>query len=156
MPTKKGRDREGKEELMANENKDPRQILGELTKNPEALRSMMGAITAAQDGAQNNAAENTSPAPLGTPPIPDISAMLSDPQTLAKISGVMSMLKSSVTGAQGAPESKAAAQQGSVSPTPDKSAALLLALKPYLSADRQAAIENLIKFSKVGEILKNM
>ncbi len=143
---------------MSNENKDPLEMLGELSKNPEILKSIMEALTAARSEGQSTA-EDTAPAPSDIPPMPDLSAMLSDPQTLAKISGVMSMLKSSEassqTGSQ-ATSAQALAQQSSGTPSPDRSAALLLALKPYLSEDRQAAIENLIKFSKFGEILKNM
>lgn len=126
---------------MENANKDPMQILSDLTKNPEALKSMMSAL-----GASVPPASTESQPQAITPTMPDLSAMLSDPQTLSKISGVMSMLKSSQANAKPSQDPH----------TSDKSAALLLALKPYLSADRQTAIENLIKFSKFGEILKNM
>lgn len=147
---------------MENQNKDPVQMLGELAKNPEMLRSMMSALAAAStqptaSSPQTNTAPAVSTPPASsspqtnTAPMPDLSAMLSDPQTLAKISGVMSMLKSSGVNSPSVPAVSAPAAH-----SPDKSAALLLALKPYLSADRQTAIESLIKFSKFGEILKNM
>ena len=133
---------------MENETRDPVQILAELSKNPEILKSMMGALTANES--ISSGAENVQSTPqIDSAQMPDLSAMLSDPQTLAKISSVMSALKGSGASPQ-------AISAHIPSNSPDKSAALLLALKPYLSADRQAAIENLIKFSKFGEILKNM
>ena len=149
---------------MENENKDPMQLLGELAKNPEMLRSMMSALSAMSAPPAENTPPasvkeaSLSPAQTSTAPMPDISAMLSDPQTLAKISGIMSMLKSSGMGAPNLPAAvpTAATAPAANTASPDKSAALLLALKPYLSSDRQTAIENLIKFSKFGEILKNM
>ncbi len=127
-------------------NKDPLEMLGELSKNPEMLKSMMEALAA---NTSTTSTEEITPSTLqaDVPQMPDLSAMLSDPQTLAKISSVMSTLKNT----QQIPHAQATSTNA-----PDKSAALLLALKPYLSADRQTAIENLIKFSKFGEILKNM
>ena len=115
--------------------KDPMEMLSALSKNPEALRSIMSAFSASQNA----------PAGMGQTPMPDISKILADPESLSKISSIMTALS-----AQTLPQNS---HQGA---SDTKSAALLTALKPYLSADRQAAIESLIKFSKLGEIFKNL
>ena len=39
---------------------------------------------------------------------------------------------------------------------PDRRAALLCAMKPYLSADRREAIDYIIKLSKLGDLLKSL
>ena len=116
--------------------KDPMEMLSARSKNPEALRSIMSAFATAQGAA-----------PSGAPstPVPDVSGILSDPESVAKISSIVSALSSSQHSESSHHHDKT-----------DKSAALLTALKPYLSADRQTAIESLIRFSKFGEIFKNL
>lgn len=45
---------------------------------------------------------------------------------------------------------------GKLSREDDERACLLRALKPYLSPNRCEAVENIIKFSKISDVLKNL
>lgn len=110
-----------------------------------------------------------------------ISSILSNPEMLSMITSMASTLKGeSTTKEEKAPEEAPSEVEASLTtPTPDKKlpemlatiapllshsgprsddkrAHLLLALKPYLSSGRCEAIDYIIKFSNLSEILKNL
>ena len=105
-----------------------------------------------------------------------LSALLSNPELIAKLPAILSAIKpimeaigkqaTSVTKGE-AVSASASTQNGNNPPdsTPvsvplkkesDRRAALLCAMKPYLCRDRQNAIDYIIKLSHLGEILRSL
>lgn len=77
---------------------------------------------------------------------PDLAAMLSNPEIMAKLPEVMSAIAPVLKGAN-APPHKA---------THDKRTALLLALRPYLSPARCEAIDYIARIEKLSDVVKNL
>jgi hypothetical protein len=102
-----------------------------------------------------------------------LTSLLSNPELLAKIPTIISSVKPllDMLGSQMG-QSAPAAQAASVKlpetasasasvPTAARGkdsdrAALLCAMKPYLSRDRQNAIDHIIKLSRLGDVLKSL
>lgn len=107
------------------------------------------------------------------------SSLLSDPRLLSKLPTLLSMAKPilELLTAQSRPEAATAPQAAGKPPAnasvptsaphptgeqrragdpADRRAALLCAMKPYLSHDRQNAIDYIIKLSRLGDILKSL
>ena len=106
-----------------------------------------------------------------------LSSLLSNPELLSKIPTIISsvkplldMLGSQMMGQSSPPHT---AQAASIQALPDTAkadisvptiargkdsdrAALLCAMKPYLSRDRQNAIDHIIKLSRLGDVLKSL
>ncbi len=108
---------------------------------------------------------------------PDIlSALLSNPDLIAKLPSLISSIKpiiemlgssglvKGVAEASEKPFKDESASVGSIQANSssshkggeDSRAALLCAMKPYLSRDRQNAIDYIIKISRLGDILKTL
>ena len=100
---------------------------------------------------------------------PDIlSSLLSNPELISKLPQLISFVSPFLSGFLGGgqkeslkePESAQASQtlppQIKHTPHSDSRAALLCAIKPYLCSDRQAAVDYIIKLSRLGEILKTL
>ena len=102
-----------------------------------------------------------------------LTSLLSNPELLAKIPTIISSVKplldmlgsqmgQSAPAAQAAsvklPETaSASASVPTVARGKDSDrAALLCAMKPYLSRDRQNAIDHIIKLSRLGDVLKSL
>ena len=113
-----------------------------------------------------------------------LASLLSNPELIAKLPAILSsikpiidMLKTSgimttpvsatVSAAPEAPDSVAASSDGEQtgdvpaalikhSPGADSRTALLCAMKPYLSHDRQNAIDYIVKIGRLGDILKTL
>lgn len=113
-----------------------------------------------------------------------LASLLSNPELIAKLPAILSsvkpiidMLKTSglMTAPVSAPVSAAPTNQDSVtasgegdqtdaapaalirhSPGADSRTALLCAMKPYLSHDRQNAIDYIVKIGRLGDILKTL
>ncbi len=116
----------------------------------------------------------TSPPPQSSSPqspMGDIlSSLLSNPEMLAKLPSLLSSVKPIIDmlgiGSQASasvPASAATDIQSSVAALPssraasaDSRTALLCAMKPYLSHERQNAIDYIVKLSKLGDILKTL
>ena len=119
-------------------------MLDKVLSNPEILSSVASALSGSRGGEESSAdtvrdtkAEDTAPAP----PM-DIDAMM---QKLPDVMKMLSPMMSSPTQKnQGGPHSS------------DKRACLLLAIKPYLSPARCEAIDYMIKFSRLSEIIKSL
>jgi hypothetical protein len=94
------------------------------------------------------------------------SSLLSNPELLAKLPSLISSVKPILDVLSSRPEPKSAppeaaqsTQAASVTKSKgkyDRHAALLCAMKPYLSRDRQNTIDYIIKLSRLGDILKNL
>lgn len=95
-----------------------------------------------------------------------LSSLLSNPELMAKIPQLISLVTPMIGGLLGGQKETQkeieAASAPPRLPTPkaishtDSRAALLCAIKPYLCADRQAAVDYIIKLSRLGEILKTL
>ena len=121
-----------------------------------------------------------SPPPQNSPPQKTsdsgdiLSSLMSNPDLIAKIPQLISLvtpLLSGFLGGQKETQKESEAPAVSIATSSavssqklppkvhshsDSRAALLCAIKPYLCADRQAAVDYIIKLSRLGEILKTL
>ena len=99
-----------------------------------------------------------------SPPAPDLlSALSSNPELLSKLPALLSAAKPVMELFSGVGASKEQPSTQVVSTNKegargdsDRRAALLCAMKPYLSRERQATIDYVIKLSKLGDVLKSL
>ena len=97
-----------------------------------------------------------------------LSAFLSNPELIAKLPGIVASVRpiiemlgkgSPITSAPpptSSGESVSTALSISKSHTNDSRTALLCALKPYLGAERQNAIDYVVKLGRLSEVLKTL
>ena len=105
------------------------------------------------------------------PPLPQndlFSSLLSSPELIAKLPSIISTVKpiiemlgksASMSGAAAASEpqkSIPAAIASQKTHANDSRTALLCALKPYLGAERQNAIDYVVKLGRLSEVLKTL
>lgn len=102
------------------------------------------------DSEQISNPESGSPATANSPPIADgLGAILSNPELMAKLPQVMAMLKPMLGEGASTPEPRKG--------TPEENRnALLLALKPFLSKDRQHAVDAILRIAKLGNVLRQL
>lgn len=150
----------------------------------EMLNELLGRIARSGlvgDTSTNTTAPSSSPlqspsANSGAPPAQSdvFSSLLSNPELLSKLPTIISTVKPLLEGLGTQPSSTPA---GSTQSSPhnsgqiptslsvptsrerhntdaDARAALLCAMKPYLSPERQSAIDYILKLSRLGDILK--
>ncbi len=114
------------------------------------------------------------PSNTGSAPMGDIlSSLLSNPELISKLPGIISSIKPiielfgqgisstpasvSVSAAPASPPQTAPASALARSNHgADSRTALLYAMKPYLSSDRQNAIDYIVKIGRLGDILKTL
>ena len=122
-------------------------ILDKVLSNPDILTTVASALSGVSNGT-GEAESKSADAPRA-----EESAMASAPLDtdvmMQKLPQIMKMLSPMMSGSGAKNHSPAH------DPT-DKRACLLLAIKPYLSKERCEAIDYIIKFSKLSEILKTM
>ena len=92
---------------------------------------------------------------------PDIlSNLLSNPELLSKLPALLSTVKPLMEMLSSTPAAsvnpKPVERQSEERHTPDRRAALLCAIKPYLNSDRCRTIDYIIKLSRLGDILKTL
>lgn len=151
-------------------------------RNEATQDEMLAAILQKLSSKTNTASQSNSP-PSGESaassgaqnPMGDVlSSLLSNPDLLAKLPSLLSSMKpildmlggmggtgtaqtsaaaSPLPGAQNEP---ASAQDKSSDKKSDSRTALLCAMKPYLSPDRQNAIDYIVKIGRLGDILKSL
>ena len=108
-----------------------------------------------------------------------LTSLLSNPELIGKLPSILSSIKpildilkpdqgasspastaASVTVTESAPEPPLSKDTPAAltrhSPSSDSRTALLCAMKPYLSRDRQNAIDYIVKIGKLGDILKTL
>mgnify|MGYP003461402845 CR=1 FL=1 len=128
----------------------------------EMLASILQKLT-------NTSQSSSSPPPAQNPTGDIVSALLSNPELLSKLPALLSSIKPIIdmlgigsTGQASVPVSAPAALGTSANPTAkqDKTAdsrtALLSAMKPYLSPERQNAVDYIVKLGRLGDILKTL
>ncbi len=137
------------------------------------------ASEAAQDEILSSILQKISSAPMqASPPQGNtgggdiLSSLLSNPELIAKLPSILSsvkplleILQASSKAAMPPPpkneavpvlSSDAPASATKHSPNADSRTALLCAMKPYLSRDRQNAIDYIVKIGRLGDILKTL
>ncbi len=121
-------------------------MLGKLLANPQIIQSVASALSGeggeaapkadtADSVREKEKAEESSPTP-------DVAAMAQ------KLPEIMNMLTPVL-------QQKGGARSGKDAPS-DNRACLLNAMKPYMSQKRCEAIDYIIKFSQISDIIKNM
>ena len=149
--------------MIQNENIESEQ------RQDEILASILQKISPVQ--------QSSNPSNTGSRDI--LSSLLSNPELIAKLPTILSSIKPilDILGASGATSASTTAPAAATitepvsAPTADKEApaaivkasdkansrtALLCAMKPYLSRDRQNAIDYIVKIGKLGDILKTL
>ncbi len=119
-------------------------------------------------------AATTQPPPQANPSAEIFSALLSNPELLSKLPTLISSIKpmldmlgmgsGAVTASATASTNTTHGDNNSVEAgalikkhsTDDRRAALLCAMKPYLSHDRQQAVDYILKLSRLGDVLKSL
>lgn len=151
------------EERIQSSPNDPSTLQGlasSLLSDPELVNRLKSLIQG--DTAQVSADEVTAPSASSLTPSPlsaligngstdGLSALLSNPALLEKLPQIMSMLKPMLL-AQ-APQNTLQQKATSVSDERDK---LLLSLKPFLSRERQEAVDAILRIAKLGSILQQI
>ena len=124
--------------------------LEKLLSNPELLRTI-AALTGTGGGVSN--AQDAPPAQTSSAVQDGLARALADPELMAKLPEVMAMLRPMLQG--GASAEAAAPTSAPVHASPQASCRndLLLALKPFLSSERAAAIDLLLRLGKLGSVL---
>lgn len=104
-----------------------------LLSNPDLLRTVIGGAGAESDG---------------------LSRVLSDPALMAKLPAVIEMIKPMMSAEA---STNAPTTLPTQKPLPhNRRDDLLLALKPFLSTDRAAAVDTLLRLAQLGSILQNL
>lgn len=124
--------------------------LEKLLSNPELLRTI-AALTGTGGGVSNT--QEAPPAQTSSAVQDGLARALADPDLMAKLPTVMAMLQPMLQG--GASAEAAAPTSAPVHASPQASCRddLLLALKPFLSSERAAAIDLLLRLGKLGSVL---
>ena len=112
------------------------EMLGSILSNKE----LMDKISAIVGSSASDEKDNVPSSP---------ASLLSDPDVMAKLPEVISVLRPMMDGKHGE-EKKEHARAN------DRRTALLCALKPYLSPKRCEAIDYITKISKLGDVMKNL
>lgn len=122
--------------------------LGKLLSNPELIRKIGTIVGAPSDPVQS------------TPVSDGLSRVLSDPELMAKLPQIMEMLKPTI---QSAPSDAAATSEAlpviapnPIAPPHSHRDHLLLALKPFLSPERAATIDMLLRLERLESVLRTL
>ena len=103
-------------------------------------------------------------APEKNPAAPDgLSALLSNPDLLARLPAMISMLKPMLQGLDASPVKEGGGDSANAADTSTKGSSgdrhrndLLLALKPFLSKERCEAVDMILRLSALGNVLKHL
>ena len=125
-------------------------ILESLLSNPELIQKIGGLMRSVQEEKKADNPPSDSFAPPSAPEADGLGALLSDPAFLQNIPRVVSMLKPLLS-AQSAPT----AHTKTDSPACRRDN-LLLALKPFLSNERQSAVDTILRLSRLGTVFRQL
>jgi hypothetical protein len=142
------------------------------SEGSDYLSEIIKSAISSSDGSNRAASRpetNDEPRTVTHIPNSDIfSSLLSSPELLSKIPTIIATLKPILELLGNAPKTEASEPSlpASSSPTDprgqknsaisDRHSALLCAMKPYLSPERQQAIDYIIKLGRLGDILKTL
>lgn len=115
--------------------------IAKLREHPEIISAVAGALSSGNSSEQVNEDvpnDESSPAPVNFP-IEKISEVVTTLAPMLSEFGGKSPIGKEITGSR-----------------EDHRYALLCALRPYLSRDRREMIDYMLKFGKIGELIKRM
>ena len=127
----------------------------------ELIKSVMSAPPP-QEREINTESQGGEKSARQSPPPELFSSLLSNPELLSKLPTILStvgpIIESLSKGGGQAIKTSApeTIPEKKAEPSNDRRAALLCAMKPYLSHDRQLAIDYIIKLGRLGDILKTL
>ena len=119
-------------------------MIDKVLANPEILSTVAAALSSS--GAGEESGGKTAEEEKGEESMQTSSALDTDAM-MQKLPQMMKLLSPMLSGG-------GAKGQGSSAVPSDKRTCLLLAIKPYLSPERCEAIDYIVKFSKLSEILR--
>ena len=125
-------------------------MLGKLLANPQIIESVATALSGKSEGGGLSAVNEMSSA------AEQKRDGGGEEKTSADIAAMAQRLPEIINMLAPAMQSKGGAKQGEGAIASDKRACLLAAMKPYMSPQRCAAIDYIIKFSQISEILKKI
>ena len=135
------------------------EMLSSVLSNPELLQKIRDTVgTTGNDGksvvteasASNSVAAEASPT---APPVDGLASILANPEMMAKLPQVMALLSPML-------EKSIPTQATPAVSLPKSSEShrneLLLALKPFLSPERQNAVDVMLRVSQLGQVLRHI
>lgn len=142
-------------------------MLSTLLSNPEMLsqlQSLLSGVNGKPTGGENaeahasaavqdsaDSSEETAPA-ADTVSADGLASVLANPALMAKLPQMMAMLKPML----GKDFTKSPSETESAKSSEDCRNDLLLALKPFLSAERRNAVDAMLRISKLGNVLRQI
>lgn len=144
---------------MEQQNNLPEGALSALLSNPELLGrigGILGNLTQAPDGqkAASDAKNTESPVGLTLPSAEGLGAVLSDPAMMEKLPSVIAAIAPLMQANQAnAPRTPPTHEKPSSALCRDQ---LLLALKPFLSHERQEAVDRILRLAKLGAAFEQL
>lgn len=145
---------------------EPNSIDNKETEQDATLAELLQKITGSGIFSDSSSASGSSQPSRSSQNGDLISSLLSNPEMISKLPQMISVLKPIIENLgerqinnKSHTETEPTSEQGvqiSNKNGSDSRSALLCALKPYLSRDRQNAIDYIIKLSKLGDILKTL
>lgn len=144
-------------------------MLSTLLSNPEMLgqlQSLLGGINGKQTGGESAEAQASAATAQGeatgggeiaapaadTAPTDGLASVLANPELMAKLPQMMAMLKPMLE----KDFTKSPPEAESAKSSEDCRNDLLLALKPFLSAERRNAVDAMLRISKLGNVLRQI
>ena len=124
--------------------------LSSLLSNPDMMEKVKS--FASQMSAEAPNKEETPPSPASVP-ADGLSAVLSDPELMAKLPQMMAMLSPMLSAQNAHSQAVAAPAKRSAE---DCRNDLLLALKPFLSPERCKAVDTMLRIAKLGTVLRQI
>lgn len=114
----------------------------------EKIRTIAGQMR--PDNAEQSSMESPIPQQSTTIPSDGLASVLSDPDLMAKLPQMMTLLKPMLAANSNATD------KGNKKTSEDCRNDLLLALKPFLSAERCQAIDTMLRISKLGTVIRQI
>ncbi len=136
-------------------------LLEGLLSNPDLTKrmgEMLRSMPSAESAATSSSTSASADAALRIPSAINqdgLASVLSDPALMEKLPQIMAMMKPMLASlpAQSAAQSDASPATRSHLSDRDR---LLLSLKPFLSRERQEAVESILRIAQLGSLLKHL
>ncbi len=135
------------------------EMLSSVLSNPELLQKIRDTVGTVNDGSAPtkeaaDASSSATVAPTSAPPPTDgLASILGNAEMMAKLPQVMALLSPML-------EKSVPTQATPTASIPKSSESyrneLLLALKPFLSSERQNAVDVMLRVSQLGQVLRHI
>ena len=135
------------DDVMNNNTPDLSSVLGELLANKELMAKISEISASAKPSPPPPEPDSTEKAESASATAPSIDSLLSNPDIMAKLPEVISVIKPLMSGGKAEVKSNGRL---------DRRMGLLMAMKPYLSPKRCEAIDYITRMSKLAETVKGL